>query len=544
MKVCLVLLLLLLGGASASAEQLYLLFRQDCGTQLRYARSTAGAPGKDYFAYVFTTTTGQRLILETDGGGKSTRASLPDSYLDCSTAALTEAHSSRINEGSDHVFLLVPVDEGGYEVQPVVLAATLVTSGDVQTYSSPLARFSYSVSNPVIGLDLNAGDQGARVYFEGREGDRCTGGLLFTQTNAQSAYSSISYRLHPELGILQRTLAGTGSYAPSERIEAVAANGQLLLTYLQEQCRPTRNTVSPPPAPVRADFVPAYVEPEVPSPEPERYQEVVTTPATYRQTTGEAPQEVLPAAPPVADDLIHRVSAGETLYRISVRYGVDVSTLKQLNGLTSNTIYTGQQLIVTPAEVAPEPGPAPVRAAVTTYVNDAPVSGRYHLVQAGETVASLALRYGYTTARFREVNGLGAEQVALVGQRLLTDHCTCPDNVQPAVTTPATEAPQPTYLVEETAPTRQPNAVGIVIPPARPVLEQQSTEVVATATPAMTSTTLPPAYGGGRTLHVVQEGESLYAIARQYGVSIDHLRRLNTLGPSDVIVPFQKLYVN
>ena len=60
----------------------------------------------------------------------------------------------------------------------------------------------------------------------------------------------------------------------------------------------------------------------------------------------------------------------------------------------------------------------------------------------------------------------------------------------------------------------------------------------------MTSTTLPPAYGGGRTLHVVQEGESLYAIARQYGVSIDDLRRLNTLGPSDVIVPFQKLYVN
>ena len=543
MKVCLVLLLLLLWGASASAEQLYLLFRQDCGTQLRYARSIAGAPGKDYFAYVFTTTTGQRLILETDGGGKTTRASLPDSYLDCSTAALTEGHSSRINEGRDHVFLLVPAEGGTYEVQPVVLAATLETNGDVQTYSSPLARFSYSVSNPVIGLDLNTGDQGAQVYFEGREGDRCTGGLLFTQTNAQSAYSSISYRLHPELGILQRTLTGTGSYAPSESIEAVAANEQLLLTYLREQCQPTPTPVGPPPTPARADFVPAYVEPEAQAPEPELYQEVVATPATDRQPTGEAPQEVSPAAPP--ENVTHRVSAGETLYRISVRYGIAVSTLKQLNGLTSNTIYTGQQLLVTPAAVAPEPGPVPVRAAVTTYVNDVPVSGEYHLVQAGETVASLALRYGYTTARFREINGLGAEQVALVGQRLLTDHCSCPDDVRPAVTTPAVEAaPRPTYLVEETVPTRQPNAVGIVIPPARPVRAQQSTEVVAAATPVMTSGTLPPAYGGGRTLHVVQEGESLYAIARQYGVSIDELRRLNTLGLSDVIVPFQKLYVN
>ena len=55
---------------------------------------------------------------------------------------------------------------------------------------------------------------------------------------------------------------------------------------------------------------------------------------------------------------------------------------------------------------------------------------------------------------------------------------------------------------------------------------------------------LPPAYGGGRTVHVVQEGQSLYAIARQYGVSVADLQQLNSLGPSDVIVPFQKLYVN
>jgi LysM repeat protein len=42
----------------------------------------------------------------------------------------------------------------------------------------------------------------------------------------------------------------------------------------------------------------------------------------------------------------------------------------------------------------------------------------------------------------------------------------------------------------------------------------------------------------------VQEGETPYAIARRYGITTTKLRELNKLSPTDVIVPFQKLYVN
>jgi len=42
----------------------------------------------------------------------------------------------------------------------------------------------------------------------------------------------------------------------------------------------------------------------------------------------------------------YKVSTGDNLYEISRRYGTTVEELKAMNGLTSNTIYVGQELIV------------------------------------------------------------------------------------------------------------------------------------------------------------------------------------------------------
>lgn len=39
-----------------------------------------------------------------------------------------------------------------------------------------------------------------------------------------------------------------------------------------------------------------------------------------------------------------RVAKGNTLYNISITYGITINALKQLNGLSDNTIYIGQEL--------------------------------------------------------------------------------------------------------------------------------------------------------------------------------------------------------
>ena len=62
----------------------------------------------------------------------------------------------------------------------------------------------------------------------------------------------------------------------------------------------------------------------------------------------------------------HTVSAGETLYAISRKYGLTVEQLKKLNSLTSNALVRGQKLVVQKANggkaplVPPSPNPKPV----------------------------------------------------------------------------------------------------------------------------------------------------------------------------------------
>ncbi|AXY25171.1 hypothetical protein CL176_03500 [Suicoccus acidiformans] len=68
--------------------------------------------------------------------------------------------------------------------------------------------------------------------------------------------------------------------------------------------------------------------------------------STQALTTPQAPTRVAqPAAVPTAPKT-HTVQKGEYLYLIAKRHGVSVDQLKQWNNLSSNTLYTGTNLIV------------------------------------------------------------------------------------------------------------------------------------------------------------------------------------------------------
>ena len=60
-------------------------------------------------------------------------------------------------------------------------------------------------------------------------------------------------------------------------------------------------------------------------------------------STGDSASEALTAAA-LNTSSYHRVKSGETLYSISRRYNTSVSELKRVNGLTSDSIRSGQSL--------------------------------------------------------------------------------------------------------------------------------------------------------------------------------------------------------
>lgn len=103
--------------------------------------------------------------------------------------------------------------------------------------------------------------------------------------------------------------------------------------------------------------------------------------------------------------IVHVVQPGENLYRIALRYGVSVSALAAANGITNpNRIYAGQQLVI------PTSSRAPADLSV-------PVPGT-HVVQRGENLYRIALRYNVTMSELAAANGIVNLNCIYVGQVL------------------------------------------------------------------------------------------------------------------------------
>ncbi len=108
------------------------------------------------------------------------------------------------------------------------------------------------------------------------------------------------------------------------------------------------------------------------------------------------------AVPPETGETVHVVQWGETLSLIASRYGVTVEAIMAANSLSDpNLIYVGQRLII------PTPG-AP----------GGPAQGGRHVVAPGETLTSIAFRYGTTVGALVAANGLSNSDLIYVGQVL------------------------------------------------------------------------------------------------------------------------------
>lgn len=96
------------------------------------------------------------------------------------------------------------------------------------------------------------------------------------------------------------------------------------------------------------------------------------------------------------DDYI--VKSGDTLWGISKSYGMSISGLKSLNGLTSDVIYPGQKLKVS--------GSAPATASVAR----ASTSSTY-TVRSGDNLSSIAARHNVSLSQLMSINNLKSDLI-------------------------------------------------------------------------------------------------------------------------------------
>jgi murein DD-endopeptidase MepM/ murein hydrolase activator NlpD len=173
---------------------------------------------------------------------------------------------------------------------------------------------------------------------------------------------------------------------------------------------------------------------------------------------------------------IHVVQRGENLFRIALTYGLTVDELVALNGIADpSNIQVGQRLLV-PSDSVP--------------ASAQPTS---HVVQAGETLQSIANLYGKTVEELSTLNSIANPDAIYVGQVL-------------ALT-----------------------AAEIAMTP--------------TAVPIATRTNVASLSDSASFKHIVQQGETLFRIATNYGMNVNDLAAANSISDPTLIYAGQELIV-
>ncbi|MDQ1544525.1 MAG: hypothetical protein QOK08_2163 [Actinomycetota bacterium] len=166
----------------------------------------------------------------------------------------------------------------------------------------------------------------------------------------------------------------------------------------------------------------------------------------------------------------YTVKSGDTVSAIAARYHLSTASLLTLNGLTSKSlIFPGQVLKLTGTAVASTPAPAPTTPVAAPPATSAPTtststSSTKYTIKSGDTLTSIAKKYGVTVTAILQANGLSSSSIIYAGRTL----------VIPATTTstaPATTAPGSTGT--------QPAQVGATITPLSPAMKVNALTIIA-----------------------------------------------------------------
>lgn len=210
-----------------------------------------------------------------------------------------------------------------------------------------------------------------------------------------------------------------------------------------------------------------------------------------------------------ASATVYRVVPGDTLYSIAARFGTSYQVLASANHIVDpNLIYAGQVLSIPGAGARYDS-----EQAVSSSTAGGTAVGGTYTVRAGDTLSSIAARFGTTFQSLASINGIANPNVIEVGQVLRL--------AGPAVAAPAggaslAAAPigaAPTSAVATTAATTAPSAGTVTAPAAT-----GAAEAVAVARAQIGK---PYLWGGAGPSSFDCSGLVMYAWAAA-GVSLPH----------------------
>lgn len=247
---------------------------------------------------------------------------------------------------------------------------------------------------------------------------------------------------------------------------------------------------------------------------------------------------------PAPGQFVYVVQPGDTLSGIGRRFSTSVWVLADLNDLDDpSLIRVGQPLLI-PRPGAPKPAPPSLPS---EPIPEPPVETEpgpfIYIVQVGDTLSTIARRFGVTVALIVETNCIQDPNVIWPGQRLLIPGPEPQPEPEPAPPTPEPvpeppPEPEPIPLpLPEPEPTPAPMPEPVPAPPTEPAPEP---ELPSKPEPVPTPPVEPLP---GQYVYVVQSGDTLLTIARRFNVTFKDIIEANEIEDPNLILPGQQLVI-
>ena len=191
------------------------------------------------------------------------------------------------------------------------------------------------------------------------------------------------------------------------------------------------------------------------------------------------------------DDNIYIVKKGDTLYGIANKYGISVDELKAINNLTSNDLSVGQVLKI------PE------------IIEDDVPNENIYIVKSGDTLYSIANKYGMSVQELKDLNKLTSNTLS-IGQQLVVS-----EGNAGTLDTYTVKAGDTLYSIA--------NKYGLTVNELKQLnnLTSDILSIGQVLNISNSNTSLPS------NTYTVKSGDSLYSIAKKYGITVDALKSAN-----------------
>lgn len=221
------------------------------------------------------------------------------------------------------------------------------------------------------------------------------------------------------------------------------------------------------------------------------------------------------------ESITYYVSAGDTLWGIANKYHTSVDQLKKANKLSSDTVQVNQRLIIPKAS---------------------------YIVSVGDTLYSIANKYKVPVNSIKTANHLKTNQLN-IGQNLMIPTIISGNNNSPSVSVSADQNHSFSYqVVAGDSLWAIANRSGVTIDAIKAANEltsdtlQVGQKLIIPAKAIEASSTLTEKTTTDPTQYTVTPGDTLWSIAKHYGVTVDDLKIVNNLDRDQLQVG-QKLVI-